>query len=686
MSRRRGAALVALVVSGAVLLSGCVSLPESGPVVSTASQSQQNDPGPTYYDPPPPRAGASQAQVVAGFLDAMLATPVQNSVAREYLASGVRDSWDPQQTITFAGAAQPTGDDTVSLSVTGAQELDDRGSWKGDLGDQTYTFGLVEEDGQYRISTLPDALIVPETWYAPRYRQVALYFFDPTGQILVPEPVFVPQGEQLASTLVRGLLAGPPSATADFARSFLPPGLNPGLSVPVSADGIADIALSGGAGPVGRDQAQLLLAQLTTTLRQDPSITGVRVTIDGQPLDLPGEVTTVGIDNGTSYAPYVARSSSLVYGLRDGLLVGGTAQEQEAVRGPFGTTALGARAVVPDLTATDAAAVTADGTAVVVGPVRDSGPAVQVLSGATDLLTPVWDFSGRLWLVDRTASGAQVLQRQGAVARTLSVPGVSGLDVRKLLVSRDGSRLVAVVREAGTDRIMVSRILHDAKGRVLRATPATRIDDATLTPTKIRDVAWRTPVGLAVLTQVNEQLFQVRGLSVDGAPGGLGALSTTVKGDLSTLVGSPVPGQTLYAAGPGVLQPLTAAGPARSRPTRGSPPSPTPGSPHRRGSRTARPQRCAARAPARSPGGVLDRCPTPRTPPCSTWSPTPCSTSSSAATAWAATSPVGSCAPPVRSTSTCGPRCAGPRRPPTGWCSRGPPRPTTPWPATWSWA
>ena len=50
------------------------------------------------------------------------------------------------------------------------------------------------EDGEWRIAKAPDALIVPRTWFAPRFRQVSLYFFDPTGQILVPEPVFVPSG------------------------------------------------------------------------------------------------------------------------------------------------------------------------------------------------------------------------------------------------------------------------------------------------------------------------------------------------------------------------------------------------------------------------------------------------------------------------------------------------------------
>ncbi len=56
---------------------------------------------------------------------------------------------------------------------------------------------MVPEDGEFRIAGPPDALIVPQSWYAQRFRQVSLYFFDPTSQVLVPDPVFVPRNADL---------------------------------------------------------------------------------------------------------------------------------------------------------------------------------------------------------------------------------------------------------------------------------------------------------------------------------------------------------------------------------------------------------------------------------------------------------------------------------------------------------
>ena len=87
------------------------------------------------------------------------------------------------------------------MTLTGADRLDARGAWQGPLPRRrsALEFPMAQEDGEWRIAQAPDALIVPETWFEQRFRQVSLYFFDPTAQILVPEPVFVPRGEQLAT-------------------------------------------------------------------------------------------------------------------------------------------------------------------------------------------------------------------------------------------------------------------------------------------------------------------------------------------------------------------------------------------------------------------------------------------------------------------------------------------------------
>src|SRR6185295_18206558 len=133
-------------------------------------------------------------------------------------------------------------------------------------------------------------------------------------------------------------------------------------------------------------------------------------------------------------------------------------------------------------------------------------PSVLVDDGA-DLLTPAWDSQGRLWTVDRRPEGAVVEYDRGSGMRPLDVPGISGQDVKDFLVSRDGSRFVAVVRrDARNDAVVVSRLLTTGDGRVVRALPASDVTTPATTEGRIRDIAWRSPTGIVYLQPVSRRL------------------------------------------------------------------------------------------------------------------------------------------------------------------------------------
>jgi hypothetical protein len=550
---RRSHALAILLLVLAVAVSGCVRMPHSGPVVETRSGGALNDEPGIFIDPKPPQEGASASEIVTGFLDAMTATPIQTNVAKQFLAKDAQASWDPEQrTITYADASppRPRGTFRVSVTLTGAHELDSRGAWQGRLPhrDQVVEFPMALENGEYRIAQAPNALIVPETWFEQRFREVSLYFFDPTGQILVPEPVFVPRGEQLATTLIKGLLRGPHADLTEVAHSFIPPGLSVGLSVPVTDDGVADIVLKGDAGPQTAQAVELMMAQFAWTLRQEPAIRALRLTIGGQQIQLPGGISEVSVDQGAAFDPTGFQASSVLYGLRDGLLVSGPAGALDAVEGPWGESAYGVRSVGVNLDATTVAGVSGGGHSVLMAPVF--GPTTnvrQVVSAANDLLRPAWDFADRVWLVDRAPGGAQISYVRHERPTSVRVPGVTGRSVRRFLVSRDGSRLVAAVHRRSGDVLMVSRIRHDEQGRVLGATRARAITWEGAGRLRIRDIGWRTPTTVAVLLGLTDDLTQVRTIAVDGSPSGLDSLATTLSGGVRSLVSSPVPAESLYA-------------------------------------------------------------------------------------------------------------------------------------------
>lgn len=550
------AALAALIVL-VLLLSGCIALPEAGPVVETDTQSGVEDDPAMSIDALPPQPGASPLEIADGFLNAMAGWPTKTSVVKEFLAADTQASWDPRASTTTYVTADPPQEagSTVTVELTEPELIDGRGAWQGTLpaGQEVLSFDMVVESGQYRIANPPPGLVVPTSWFEPRFRQLALYFFDRSARILVPEPVFVPRGEQLVSTLVEGLLAGPPG---DVSRTALPTGLVLDLSsVLVSDDGVADISLSGEVGPLSPQATELIMAQMGWTLRQEPSIRGIRLTIGGQELRMPDGDAEFRVGTGGEYDPTGFQSNPLLYGLSEGLLASGTDARLSAVSGPLGQENFGLRSVAVNLAGTTAAGISSDGRSVLLASVAavpgedGPGPVDQEVSRATDLLPPAWDVTDRLWLVDRTAAGARILYREGDERpRSLDVPGISGSDVSSFLVSRDATRLVAVVRSiSGVDELRVARIRTDANGSLLRAGVSEAIPLDNGVDLRVRDIAWTSTTTIALLSPIARDVSEVRTVAVDGAPTGLGSLATTISGRVTGLAGTPVPSGIPYA-------------------------------------------------------------------------------------------------------------------------------------------
>ncbi|WP_457208754.1 LpqB family beta-propeller domain-containing protein, partial [Nocardioides sp. P5_C9_2] len=348
------------------------------------------------------------------------------------------------------------------------------------------------------------------------------------------------------SSLVPGLL---PSAALDprIERTYFPEGFT-ARPVPITSAGIAQVALDGASGTIDETTSQLMLTQLIWTLRQEPRIRAVQLTIGDRELGLPGGATQVDLDVGSAFDPTGASATGDVFALVDGRVVRGSVTSLLATSGPMGEERLGVRAIGVNLAGTRVAGVSGDGSAVLVAPVDDGGRAVQVVSGARNLLPPAWDFSDRMWLVDRNGGHARVLVVTGTRARSVDVPGVTGRDVERLLVSRDGSRLVAVVATPSGDRVVAGRILHDDQGRVLGATQAQELAYQPDASGQVRDIAWRSTTTVSVLSDITDDLSQVRTVSVDGAPGEVVTSgSGRVRGAFRRLVGSPVEGAAVYA-------------------------------------------------------------------------------------------------------------------------------------------
>lgn len=574
---RARASAVSLLATLALLFSGCVGMPEDGSVrVTSEPASRDLDEG-IPFDPRPPQRGEPPQDIVRHFLEAMMANPSQLTTARRFLTDAASDRWDPsRRMVLYSGVISPSGQSPVTVDLEDAQWLDARSSWRGDLprAQRRLELPVALEDGEWRISEVPDAMIVHESWFRDRFVQRSLYFFDPSADILVPEPVFVPRGSQLPTALVRGLLQGPPPESAGGSTSFFPPrSALADVSVPVTDDGVAEVSIEGELSGTDAESLYLMSAQLAWTLRQDPQISAVRLTMGGTPVTLPGGTSEFPVTVGAPFDPEGEVRSAQVFGLRNGRLVELRGGDAAPVSGPFGRRARAVREVAVDPRLATAAAVTADGRSLLLGPVEGegSGPARAVVTGASDLARPAWDEAGRLWVVDRTPRGAVVRVRVEDRLRAVRVPGISGEDVLDLIVSRDGTRLAAALDRPGGDVVVISRLVWDSRG--VRATQARAVDRGDSRRLSIRDIGWRSPTELLVLTSLTSDLCEVRTVTVDGAPADRRGVSPAelLRADGRRLVSSPVtglPAWVVTAEGDAVqLSPLVEADPLASGPT-----------------------------------------------------------------------------------------------------------------------
>ncbi|WP_148570974.1 LpqB family beta-propeller domain-containing protein [Nocardioides caldifontis] len=555
------AALAALVAVG-MLVAGCSGVPDRGPVRAGGAEQAGSSSAPYDFNPPGPAPAATREEVVAGFLRALQANPVSTRVAREYLTEETADQWQPdRRTIVYDGQrttapASPTSG-RVAVRLENSFTLDGTGRWTGSRqGTRTLQLRLVQEDEEWRIAGLPDALVIPQAHFEARYRRYSLYFFDVSGSVLVPSPVYLPWGPQTPTELVNGLLDGPSSGRRAVERSYLPRDATLSVSVPVGTDGTATVPLDGSVAELDEGQLERATAQLAWTLRQVEEVRSVEVTADDAAVELPGSGNPVDVGEWTEFSPTVASASTDLFGLRRRVvlqLAGDTVVRAAQV--PPGTEP---RSVGVDMTGRRFALVGDDGVVRVVPRATEEEPVTTVYDG-TDVLRPMWDRTERLWLVDRTATGARVVVVGENGVRRLPAPGLAGLDVAQAALSRDGTRLVALVRRPGLRglELVVSGVVR-MEGRPVRLTQAVALP-AARPLVGATGLAWRDPTTVAVLTRPSDTSSEVVLVSVDGSTGRIpGEESVDVLFDEGlTLAGSPGGPLALVVGAPrGVLHTL----------------------------------------------------------------------------------------------------------------------------------
>jgi Sporulation and spore germination len=321
-SRRARRPLLAAVAAlfAALGAAGCVSMPSGGPVQSypvTQATDAQDQPN-VQIVPQPPGAGWSPEQIVQGFLTASASFGTHRKVALQYLTPQESVAWDPSWSAivyskgpdvedTAAASAPAKNATTVTVQITGQEQasLRESGSYSltsASAPDESpaarQSFQLVKLGGQWRISDAPPELLLTSDSFANDYELRNLYFFDPTGRYLVPDPVYVPLRAGADAGLLDGLahdLVSPPAdwLSGGATETALPVGTKVSG---VTLDGVtAVVNLTGTITSASTEVKQDISSQLWWTLSgaapsgtSGQDVQSVEVEVNGHPWDPPG--------------------------------------------------------------------------------------------------------------------------------------------------------------------------------------------------------------------------------------------------------------------------------------------------------------------------------------------------------------------------------------------------------------
>jgi len=537
MTRARGI-LALLLALCAVVVTGCAGFPTSGPPEyglengGTGNGSQN-----VAFIPNRPQPGATAQQIVEGFIDAGSGPGVAGNwaVAREFLAPALAETWKPEGGVIVDERAErdyvETDEGGVDFAFEVVGTIDDKGSYeRADLSPGSWTFRLEQQsDGEWRITEAPDGIWLDDAQFPDVFHRYPLMYFDPSGQYLVPDVRWFPV-TKAAGSIAAALVNKPRSEwLADSVVTAFPDGVTAVAAVPVDADGVAEVALSDGMLAADSDAQNRMLTQLEESLRT-AGVTEVVMTVDSTPLDAqPVAVRSTRVPA----APLVLTEDGF------GFLTG---DEIDRIPG----LSVAVESVSP--------------ASVQVGPERDlaaakieSGAVARLSAAGTDpetldtragLVDPTIDGYGIVWSVPREQPAALQAYLPDGQAVLVADAWSGATAIAGMALSRDGTRLAAVVSAGGRTVLWVAGVVRDEDGVPVRlGTPMQLavVGGAVVGVTQL-GVTWIDDVSIGVLAGAESD-----STVVEQVVGGPTSLSTTASGMASIAGGSGISSLRLRA-------------------------------------------------------------------------------------------------------------------------------------------
>jgi len=501
-------------------LTGCATLPVSGPVRIGPDLAPPSDVNSFYYSPATPVDGASETEILSGFLAAGTAPQNDYSIAREYLSEAIRATWNPNQelliqrstptvTLTDSGTAFVEVEVTARVDANGRYETLPPGSTR------TLEYSFTEQAGQIRLNSAPDVTIVIRPVFDVVFRSYSVFFLDQSKTALVPELRWFPANPATGTKLVNALLAGPSDWLAPAVVSAIPAGTVLSLDAVTVQQEVALVDLSARALVASLSDRSLMKAQLIATLSQLPTITRVAVSIERSAQDIPD--TQLALTSGTT-------GTLLAIGEQGIEVISGATVDPI----PDGLSFFSSRDVFHLAVSNSASKIAVStSTGVFETELANPGTGVELVDARTSLQAVHYDQLGKLWLV----SNSQV----SVDAKALNASWLTGQTITAFALSPEGSRAAVIVDRGDSNQVLLTSVIRSQSGTPIElAAPisvATDIENPIL-------VSWFDAVTLSILTSQpdssNLALVEIGG-GTTLVQGLLGARSLFALGDGSSM-------------------------------------------------------------------------------------------------------------------------------------------------------
>lgn len=477
MMRRFGMALAVL------SLVGCTGLPVSGPVLVGGPIGVEIR-AEVDYLPAGPSEGASQREILDGFIAAGASPQSNYRIARSFLADSAAANWNPARETIVRGvyaSVDTLNGTTLSFSAGISARVDERGVYQLAPASSvtTWEFGFTQVDGEWRLNQVPDLTVLTEVAFASAYDEYTVYFYNRDRTAFIPDVrIFARLGDPITA-VARATIAGPSEYLPNASTAF-PPGSELVVAPVEVESGRAVVDVTETVQQASTADQRDMLSQLGVSLGQMSGVTSSTLSVNRILLSvsaIPGIESNPRVDD----RPLILYNGTVGYS--DGLDIEPLANRGRQIAG-----------LSPTSLSYDAGSDTAVvGTRNGVFLVGDRTEQISLQASTVDPqiggARSVW------WVAPDTPHRVSVFS--GGAQITFSGPWSRSARVVGLEVSREDSRVAIAVTDRGRSDVFVGAISVDEDNR---PTGVSGFRQLAVVADSIVDLAWSDATHVAVLT------------------------------------------------------------------------------------------------------------------------------------------------------------------------------------------